>query len=150
MPLSTLLAERWAERARDKWQAFEGEPDQTVAVVQVAVEVEDDEILYLDEPGHHMDLRMLLSDFAIEYFSLSSIFDLTADQFKGIEKLLYGLVEGYIKEIEKQLESRIKVIFKCQLSPIKRDAISQIVGQASCFSVRDTSCIKDMHWSPSA
>lgn len=149
LPLSTLLAERWAERARDKWRLYQDEPDQQVAVVQVVVEVEDDEILYLDEPGHHLDLRMLLSEFATEYFSLTSIFDLTNQQFEKIERILYGIVEGYIKEIEERLEKSIKLIFKCQLSP-KRDVISQIVGQASCFSVRDTSCIKDMHWSPSA
>lgn len=146
--MSTLLAERWAQKCHEDWNTFEDEPDKTLAVVQVALEIEKDEVLYLDDPTYHLDLRMTLADFAVKYFNLNSIFDLTKEQFRNIESKLYGLVEGYIKLIEKHLGRTIKVVFKCQISPHKRDVISQLVGNASCFSVRDTSCIKSMHWSP--
>lgn len=143
--LSTWLAIRWAERASQKWKAYAQESDPSLALVQVEVEVTKDEILNLDNPEYNLDLTQTLTEFAVEYFGLSSVFDMTNDQFNQIEKRLCALVEGFIKLVEKNRGSAIRIVFKNQQPPVNRDVLGRIVGNASCFSVRDTSCIKSMH-----
>jgi len=143
--LSTHYAITWAERARTKWKAFEGQEDQSLAVIQVEVEADEEEILYLDDPEHHLDLRLELTDFAVEHFGLKSIFDLTQKQFNDIEKLLYGIVDTFIKFYEEALgDKKVKLVFKNQQPPVV-DKLIQIVGNASCFAVRDTSCLTALH-----
>lgn len=144
LAVSTHYAIKWAERA-SKQQAFHGQDDQSLAVIQVEVEADDEEILYLDDPEHHLELRQELAAFAIEHLKLSCIFDLTRAQFQGIEKLLYGVVDLYIQLYEEALGGKkVKILFKNQ-NPPTNDPLAMIVGNASCFAVRDTSCIKSMH-----
>lgn len=144
LPLSSLLAIRWAERASRDWGSYAQDEDPSLAVVQVEIEVARDEILYLDDPEFNLDLRQTLTEFAVQHYKLASIFDMTQKQFDDIQEKLYAIVEGFIKLVEKYRGNTIRIVFKNQKPPAKRDVFGQIVGNASCFSVRDTSCIKDM------
>lgn len=146
LPLATHLAASWARRSRENWNAFKDDTEQETAVVQVTVEAENDELLFLDDPEHHLDLRQELMDFAIKWFGLSSVFDITRDHVRQIKRRLYALIEGYIKLYEDELGGPVKLVFKSQIPPPdSRDPISEILGNASCFSIRDTTCIKNMY-----
>ncbi|MGP3790275.1 hypothetical protein [Pseudomonas sp. B392_1p] len=148
LAISTHYAIEWARRARDSWKAYTDQDDESLAVVQVEVEVKEEEILYLDDPELHLEIYQILADSAIKHFNLNSIFDLTRDQFKEIESILYGIIEEYIQIYERALgEYTVKVVFKNQTPP-KKGSLAELVGNASCFAVRDTSCISSLHISP--
>lgn len=144
LAISTHYAIAWAQRARDKWGSYKGQKNTSLAVVQVEVEAKEEEVLYLDHPDHHLDLRQELVEFAVRYYELDSIFDLSHKQFEDIEELLYGIVETYIQLYEDALGDKVKIVFKNQNPPTKV-SLAAIVGNASCFAVRDTSCIKSLH-----
>lgn len=145
--ISTHYAIEWAKRAREKFKAYSDYEDQSLAVVQTTVEVEDEEILYLDDPDYHLELHELLSKVAVEKFGLSSIFDLKRAQLREIEATLYGIIEQFIKDYENELGETVKLVFKSQ-KPAGNDSLIELIGNASCFAVRDTSCISDLHISP--
>lgn len=144
--VSTHLAIVWAQRARDKWKVYDGQADKAIAVVQVRAQVKEEETLNLDEPEHHLELRLKLVDFTLDYFKIDDIFKLKRAQFEEVEQHLYGVVETYIQEYEQVLSEMlgqavtVKLVFKNQNPPVK-DALAEIVGNASCFSVRDVKCI---------
>lgn len=140
--LSTDFAVRWAQRRKDE-RRYRDDKFQAVTVVEVDVEVEEDDVLYLDDPDYHLELRVMLSDAVKTRFGVNSPFDVTRMQIKGFEPVLFGIIEAFIVNVEKELEHDIKAIFKCQVPPVD-DPLKEYIGLSSCFSIRDTSCIKDM------
>lgn len=142
--LANDLAERWASRNSYRYRS---EADPRLAVVEIEVDAEQNDILYLDHPEHHLDLRMLLAKCIEEHFKVASAFDVERDKVRNIEDKLWGIIEAYIVKVEQLLERNIKIVFKAQVAPID-DPMRELIGLTSCFSVRDTTCIKSMQVSP--
>ncbi|WP_157139334.1 hypothetical protein [Pseudomonas fulva] len=145
LELADRFSRDWAKRSRDVWNQYRGEADSSLAAVQISVTVEDDEILYLDDPELHLGLRDTLINFALDKLGLADISEITADQYKRLEHQLYGVIEGYIGILEEELGNPIKLVFKSQIpppGPSTRNRIYEMLGNASCFSVRDASCIE--------
>lgn len=142
--LANDLAERWARRHEHKYRS---ESDRRLAVVEIGVEVGQDDILYLDHPEHHLDLRMMMAQCIEHHFKVKSAFEVDRDQVRTIERTLWGIIEAYIVKVEKLLNRKIKVVFKAQVAPIA-DPMRELIGLTSCFSIRDTECIKSMQVSP--
>lgn len=144
LELADRLSKAWAERARGQNQ-YKREKDSSIAAVQIRVTAEEDEILYLDDPELHLGLRAILIDFALAKLGLADISDIEPHHYRDIEHELYGLIEGYIGMLEEELGNPIKLVFKSQIpppGPSSRNRIYEILGNASCFSVRDVSCIE--------
>lgn len=142
--LANDLAERWAQRHSYKYRC---EADRRLAVVEIEVEAEQNEILYLDHPEHHLDLRMMMAQCIEHEFKVASAFDVDRSDVRRIERTLWGIIEAYIVRVEQLLERNIKVVFKAQVAPID-DPMRELIGLTSCFSIRDTACIKSMQVSP--
>lgn len=134
LPLANDFASRWATRRN---------PYSKVAVLNVEVDVEEDDVLQLDDPDHHLDLRLLLASAVQSHFKVSSPFDVSRDEVKKIHPALFGIVEGYIRLVENSLGHELKVVFKCQVPPVD-DPLKEIIGLTTCFSVRNNSCITEM------
>jgi len=134
MPLAEDFAKRWAEKRCGQ---------SLKAIVNVEVEVDDDRILYLDDPEHHLGLRLLLADAVMEYFGVDSPFKVSRDQVASIHPQLFGVIEEYIRLIEQELGYNLSLVFKCQVPPVN-DPLKELIGLSTCFSVRDIDCIKDM------
>lgn len=138
--LANDFAERWARRNSHKYRS---ERDRRLAIVEVDISVEQDDILYLDHPEHHLDLRLMLAQCIKHYFGVASPFDVERDKVMQIEPELCGIIEAYIQRVEGKLGRNIKVVFKAQVPPIQ-DPMRELIGLSSCFSVRDTDCITNM------
>lgn len=134
IPLADDFARRWAQRRHG---------GSLKAIVNVEVEVDDDRVLYLDDPEHHLGLRLLLADAVMEHFDVDSPFKVSRDQVVTIHPQLFGVIEEYIQLIEAELGYGLGLVFKCQTPPVD-DPLKELIGLSTCFSVRDIDCIKDL------
>lgn len=134
LALANDFARKWAKRRY---------PYSEVATINVVVTVEDEDILQLDDPEHHLDLRLLLASAVSEHFGVESPFDVPHSEVKKIHPQLFGIIEGYIKLVEEALGHEIKIVFKCQVPPVD-DPLRELIGLTTCFSVRQSTCITEM------
>lgn len=134
LALANDFARRWAQRRH---------PRSELATINVVVSVGDEDILQLDDPDHHLDLRLLLVSAVKEYFGVESPFDVSRDEVRKIHRQLFGIIEGYIKLVEEALGHEIKIVFKCQVPPVE-DPLKELIGLTTCFSVRQNTCITEM------
>lgn len=130
--LSVYFAYQWAQR---------NSPYAEHRAIVVDIEVNEDEVLYLDDPEHHLELRSHLMRAVEARFGMKAYL-VSRDKVKGMQRELFGIVDRYVRMIEEELGSPIKVVFKSQVAPIQ-DPLREIVGLAPCFAVRDVTCIKN-------
>lgn len=109
--------------------------------IVVDIEVEEDEVLYLDDPEHHLELRSQVIR-AVEARFRTKAYLVPRNHVMSIQDQLFGIIDRYVRMVEEELGSRIKVVFKSQIPPIP-DPLREIVGLAPCFAVRDATCIKN-------
>lgn len=112
-----------------------------VKVIKASIQlVDDSEQVSLDIPLHATRLRMLMERFTTNACRAQKLEDVSRDEARAHFDDLGGLVEVYVKALEAELQSSIKVVFKSQY-PAVLDPIREVAGLVSCFVVRDTSCI---------
>ena len=112
-----------------------------VKVIKVSIQlVDDSERMNLDDPMHATRLRSLMERFVTVACQAKKLEDVSRDEAQAHFEDLGGLVEVYVKALEAQLQSNIKVVFKSQY-PAAVDPIREVAGLTSCFVVRDVSCI---------
>ena len=142
LPLAQRFAEGWYAKQAYK---FGHDEEPGCAVVTVTVSVDEDDILYLDDPEHHLELRAMLTEVVEQKLGVSSIYDPSVgyDDVRRLFKQLNAVVELFITRVEELLERKIKIVFKAQQPPVN-DHLRELVGLATCFAVRDTECISEM------
>jgi hypothetical protein len=112
-----------------------------VKVIKASIELADgSEQVCLDSAIHATNLRSLMERFVVEACNVQSVEHVSRDDARPHFDDLGGLVEVYVKALEAQLRSNIKVVFKSQY-PAAVDPIREVAGLVSCFVVRDVSCI---------
>lgn len=134
--LAHRLAWRWAKIAEGHG-SFRSAEDPSHAVVEVKVSVERSDILSLDEPKIFFRLWSLLRTKIAERFGISSDEDWKRLKPHEIEPVVHGGVELFVESLEVSLGHKFKIVFKNQSCKGFEDILMPLLGNHSCFVVRD-------------
>lgn len=142
--LARHLAQAWATNSHLAGQ-YQHDEDDTLAIVEVGIEVAEHEILPLDDPQMTFRLWSLLRRKLGERFSIVTDADWAKVNLGRHQAAIHGFIEAFILELEENMGEKFKVIFKSQGCPKYSDPVLPYVGNHSCFAVRDASVIKSMN-----
>lgn len=140
--LAHRLAWRWAMLA-ERHGSYRSAEDPSHAVVEVQVSVESADVLSLDEPKIFFRLWSLLRAKIAEKFGVSSDEDWKRIKPHEIEPVVHGGVEFFVDALERSLGRKFKVVFKNQSCKGFEDILMPLLGNHSCFVVRDPKIVVD-------
>jgi len=143
LELARRLARTWATNSAKGGQ-YAGDDESGLAIVEVGIQVEPDAILPLDNPQMTFRLWSVLKSTLSEKLGIHSEEDWSKVNLHDHMELIHGIIEGFVAELEVEMGSKFKVIFKSQSCPKYSDPILPFVGNHSCFAIRDASVIKNM------
>jgi hypothetical protein len=138
--LAHKLAWRWAQIA-ERHGSFLNDDDQTHVVVEVQVQVESSDVLSLDEPKIFFKLWSLLREKIAEKFDVTSDEDWRRLKTHQLESVVHGGVELFVEALEVSLGRKYKIVFKNQSCKGFEDILVPLLGNHSCFVVRDPKVI---------
>ncbi|KGE69702.1 hypothetical protein K814_0101105 [Pseudomonas fluorescens LMG 5329] len=145
MDLARRLARSWATKV-EKGGLYARDKDKSLAIVEVGITVEEDEVLPLDDPQMTFRLWSLLRRKLAEKLG----FENNDEDWAGVnlnkcQEEINGFIEAFILDLEQNLKTRFKVIFKSQGCPSFGDPLIPYLGNHSCFAIRDTDVISIMN-----
>lgn len=139
------LAKGWATRGQKGGQ-YKGERDQNLAIVHTVIEVGEEEFFSLDDPEYLYRLRDFLGRRLVEHFRVDSAKALTGDRLHKKEEIIHGFIDAFIVELERNLETTFKVVFKSVQAPKIDDPLLPFIGNPHCFAIRDLSVIRNLEF----
>ncbi|SDS78999.1 hypothetical protein [Pseudomonas prosekii] len=144
LDLARRLARAWATKV-EKGGLYARDKDKSLAIVEVEISVEEDEVLPLDDPEMTFRLWSLLRRKLAEMFGFQKDEDWIGVNLSKCQEEIHGFIEAFILDLEENLETRFKVIFKSQGCPPLGDPLIPYLGNHSCFAIRDTDVISIMN-----
>ncbi|MFC8751014.1 hypothetical protein ACN429_23045 [Pseudomonas oryzihabitans] len=138
------LATGWALRASRQGQ-YRGERDQGIAIVHTVIAVEEDDYISLDDPQFLYWLRDFLGRRLMEHYHVDAVEKLDASRLHKKEDMIHGIIEAFVAQLEENLGTAFKVIFKSvQANKCIDDPLLPFIGNPNCFAVRDTAVIRKL------
>lgn len=138
MGLAFNLAKQWANVANIRRVFLE--PNSPMAVVKVALDVDKDHVLNLDEPLLTYMIWSLLTNKLAELLGANW----KQENLAKYDEQIHGIMEAFILSVEKRMNCTYKVVFKSQSCKSFSDPLLPYIGNHSCFAVRDVSVLSDM------
>ncbi|AQX58235.1 MULTISPECIES: hypothetical protein [Pseudomonas syringae group] len=142
--LAKRLATAWATKSLRSGQYADDEDD-SLAIVEVSIEVGTHEVLPLDDPKLTYRLWSLLRRKLSEMLGIDGDADWAKVNLGKHQRDIHGFIEAFILELEENMDQKFKVIFKSQICPTYSDPVLPYIGNHSCFAVRDAGIIKIMN-----
>ena len=146
LELARRLARTWATKA-EKGGQYASDKEKSLAIVEVEVEFEEQDVLSLDDPEMTFRLWSLVREKLASLLGLKTESDWegASDKINKRQGEIHGFIEAFILELENNLGRRFKVIFKSQACPKLSDPVLHYIGNHSCFAIRDTNVIGSMN-----
>ena len=137
------LAENWATRASRGGQ-YTGERDPRPAIVHAALTLEEGDYVSLDDPQLLHWLRDFLGRRLVQMLGVASVEDLDSDRLNRKEDMIHGIIEAFIEQLEDNIGTPFKVVFKAVPARGLSDPLLTYIGNPNCFAIRDTNVIRNI------